>query len=149
MPTQKTIKQYTGFFISFMNFVHNTTYDLDHRFPDEVLAEILPDDILRYFKLKAFEVDGEHVLDETVDRSDGRRASTLHSYKKSISYFMPNKIPSWDRINNTGNPTKTVEINDFIKLVQKLECRKKGSPSHTKRALKKREYQFTINHFER
>jgi hypothetical protein len=126
MPSKKTIQQYTGFFIAFMNFIHETTYNLDHHFTDEVLAEIRHSDVLQYFKFKAFDdVEEDHELDKTVDQSNGRRGSTLHSYKKSISYFMPNKIPTWDRINNTRNPTKTVKINDFIKIVQKMECRKK------------------------
>jgi hypothetical protein len=62
---------------------------------------------------------------------------------------MPNNIPTWDRIHNMGNPTKSVEVNNFIKLVEKLEVRKKGSASQTKRPLQKNEFQIAIYLFER
>jgi hypothetical protein len=43
-----------------------------------------------------------------------------------------------------GNPTKSVEVNNFLKLVGKFEVRKKGKPSRAKRALKKVEFLFAL-----
>jgi hypothetical protein len=61
---------------------------------------------------------------------------------------MPNRIPSWDRMSQNGNPTKSTDIIDFIKLVKILEVQKKGKPSQAKRALTPRDFNFTINLLE-
>jgi hypothetical protein len=136
MPKTKE-ENYKVYLIKFMNFIHDTEYDVEHVFPNEVLGEIVPNDIVRFFKFKAFLIEDDRAICESTDRATGCRNSTLDMYKKSISFFMPNSIPTWDRLNNRGNPTKAVEVNNFLKLVTKFEVRKKGKPSCAKRALKK------------
>jgi hypothetical protein len=42
---------------------------------------------------------------------------------------MPNGLVSWNKLNNVGNPTKSIEINDLIKAVKKTEVRKQGKAS--------------------
>jgi hypothetical protein len=51
---------------------------------------------------------------------EGRSNSLLY-WKKAISFFMPNHQPAWNMLTNSGNPTKSADINDLIKTVKKKE----------------------------
>jgi hypothetical protein len=104
-------------------------------FPTKVW-EIVPNNIVRFFKFKGFLIEENCNICEATNRENGCQNSTLDMYKKRISFFMPNCIPTWDRLNNRGNPTKAVEVYNFIRLVTKFEVRKKGKPSCAKQALK-------------
>jgi hypothetical protein len=136
---------YKKLFIKFMDFIHGTVYDVQHEFTNAILGEIVPNDVVRFFKFKAFGITDDRDICEQNDRATGCREATLDMYKKSISYYMPNSIPTWDRLHNMGNPTKSVEVNNFLKLVGKFEVRKKGKPSCAKRALKKDEFIFALD----
>ena len=48
---------------------------------------------------------------------------------------MPRKSQKWDPVTLVGNPTKSQEVNDFIRFVKKLEVRKEGAPSQVVRPL--------------
>lgn len=50
------------------------------------------------------------------------RASNLDTLKRSISYYMPNKH-EWNAGFGWGNPTKSKEVNNVIKTVEKWEIR--------------------------
>ena len=65
----------------------------------------------------AHEVYGKPDPDESDRPTEGRSASIEFS-KKNISYFMPNKLMKWDMATNTGNPTKSVVVNQLIKQVK-------------------------------
>ena len=41
---------------------------------------------------------------------------------------------------NDGNPTKCSEVNDFVKYLRKLEARKQGAASKTRRPMEEREF---------
>lgn len=43
---------------------------------------------------------------------------TLDYYKKSISYFMPQKEVSWDPAGKMGNPTRSNQVNNLIKKIK-------------------------------
>ena len=46
-------------------------------------------------------------------------ASSLEFMKKAISFFMPNRLLGWNVTTTSGNPTKSIIINDLIKRVKK------------------------------
>ena len=48
---------------------------------------------------------------------------------------MPNRLAHWDVRTRTGNPTKSAELNDLIKMIKKKEVRKQGSESKARRPL--------------
>ena len=114
---------------------------LDFKFPDRanndeipatpVLIELAPDDIVRFFKLKAY---GKEEIGED-DLPTCCRSGTLLNFKKHISYFMPRKNVVWDSIRKDGNPTKSIEVNNVISEVKLREVRKQGVPSQARRAL--------------
>ena len=65
-----------------------TVYDKSFIFENEHLLTLTPEDIVSYFNLKVY---GTPNPDEEACPRYGR-SSSLCFYKKSISYFMPNKL---------------------------------------------------------
>lgn len=68
------------------------------------------------------------------------RANTLAFWKKAVSFYMPNRLHGWRSGSNDGNPTKCAEVNDFIKYIKKLEARKQGAESQTRRPMQEKEF---------
>jgi HEPN domain-containing protein len=123
-----------------MSFRNGQAYAQNSEFTDNQLAEITPNDLARWFCLKAYGVaDPAPNANPTVGRS-----SSLEFYKKAISYYMPNRLSAWDVISNTGNPTRSIEINELLKRIKKKEVRKQGKQSLARRALEKREFEQTL-----
>ena len=54
----------------------------------------------------------------------------------------------WNALANTGNPTRSVEVNNLIKKVKKEEVRKQGKPSNAKRPLEQREFRSILRILE-
>jgi hypothetical protein len=61
---------------------------------------------------------------------------------------MPNKILTWDVRSGSGNPTKSVPVNDIVNTVRKMECRKQGHPSCAKCDMKRYESHKTMRILE-
>jgi hypothetical protein len=101
----------------------------------EQLLAIVPDAIARYFKQLAYgtSTPGPH------DMPTHCRSTNLEQYKKAISFYMPNKILAWDVPSASGNPTKSVPVNDVVNTVCKMERRKQGRPSCAKWDMKREE----------
>ena len=133
---QTTNSAYQGYMVQFMSFLHFTQYDSESTFTMELLAEIAPPDIARWMCLKCFGMEAPG----PEDRPKHLRGSTLEVYKKALSWYMPNRIATWDAIHQSGNPTKSDEVNDLIKFVKQMEVRKQGKPPCTKRALTHEEF---------
>jgi hypothetical protein len=53
---------------------------------------------------------------------------------------MPDRLHGWRSGSNDGNPTKCAEVNDFIKYIKKLEARKQGAESQTRRPMQEKEF---------
>jgi hypothetical protein len=106
----------------------------------EQLLAIVLDAIARYFKQLAYgtSTPGPN------DMPTHCRITNLEQYKKAISFYMPNKISAWDVRWASGNPTKSVPVNNLVNTVCKRECRKQGRPSCAKRYMKREEYRMTI-----
>jgi hypothetical protein len=68
------------------------------------------------------------------------RANTVAFWKKAISFYMPDRLHGWRTGSNDGNPTKCAEVNDFVKYLRKLEARKQGAESKTRRPMEEREF---------
>ena len=103
-------------------------------------------DVERYLRKKAFGVEESVSIEE---RPTLCRSYTLEVYKKVISFFIPNRIPTWDPVTKIGNPTKSVDVNQLIKAVRKHEVRTEGAKSRVKRDLTKQEFLKAINLFTR
>ena len=134
---------YVPYLVSFMSFFHGIQYEKDHVFIDEEIAEATATDVERYMRMKAYG-SAERVAE---DRPTLCRSNTLEVIKRSISFFIPNRIPPWDPVSRIGNPTKSVEVNQLIKEVRKHEVRTEGATSRIKRAMSRPEFCTAINLF--
>jgi hypothetical protein len=108
-----------------MIFVDGIEYSKDHEFKMVQLAQLKPQDIYRWMCLKVFMNADPGPEDNPIHG----RSSSLMYYKKAISYFMPNRLMPWNEIILSGNPTRSVIVQDLIKSVKQKEVRKKGKAS--------------------
>ena len=102
----------------------------------ELLLGIRPE-IVKWFQYKAY---GKSIIGEQ-DRPKECRSSTLVSYKKGLSHFMPRQMSPWDPVNQFGNPTRSEALNAVISKVKKFEVRKQGVETSARRPLEYKEYE--------
>jgi hypothetical protein len=139
--TQAQIKSYQPHILGLMRFLDPNRIVV--AFTDFTLAELgllTPQDTYGYLAMKAYgkpDPDGD-------DRPTLCRSSTLEFVKKALSSFMPNRIPAWNCLTLSGNPTKSTEVNDLIKAVKKHEVRKQGVESSAVRPLELDEFEQLI-----
>jgi hypothetical protein len=94
-----------------------TNYAKDYDFSQQELAAITPTELVWWMCHKVY---GKEEPDEDDNPIEGRSNSLLY-WKKAISFFMPNHQQTWDALTNLGNPTKSLYINELIKMVKKKE----------------------------
>ena len=73
-----------------------------------------------------------------------RRLLLLLYYKKAISYFMPNKLLGWNVQTSSGNPTKSVLVNNVNNKVKKMEVWRQGKETQARQPLTIDEFKYTI-----
>lgn len=61
--------------------------------------------------------------DPKIDNPTQGISSSLHYYKKEISYFIPNNTTKWYVKNNTGNTTISELLTKLIADVEQKEVR--------------------------
>ena len=130
--------------MEFIDSVARDEYPNDIVLEEEKLLEITPDDIARHFKNMAYGTPTPGPNDKPVHC----RSSNLEFAKKAISFFMPDRIAPWTTRDKTGNPTRSVQVNQVIKDVKKAEVRKEGVPSQARRDLKRNEFEKTLEILE-
>ena len=129
--------------VYFMRYRDQVEYEFGHQFTTEQLAAVVPNDLIRYFKFRLY---GNPDADTDIEKPKCR-SNALKSWKKSISYFMPNSHMVWNEIANVGNPTKSKEINKLIGQVKRKEAARRGAPSKKRRALFRSEFEQAMEHF--
>lgn len=134
--TPKNVRRYWSTLLSLMSLKDGVMYDRDHVFTDEHLLTLTPDDVVEFFNLKVYGTPHPDV-DATPKLG---RSTSLESYKKHISYFMPNRLICWDVQNNRGNPTRSIKVNSLINKIKKEEVRKRGKKSVARRPFELNEF---------
>ena len=129
---------------SLMSFVHNRPqgqgYTRTQAYRTSELNAITPIDVLRWMNIKTFGIP-----DPPLDANPvSARSSSLNFYKKSISFYMPNRLIAWSTTRNEGNPTRSNEINDLLKRVKRKEVRKQGVSPKCRRAITDREFRLLL-----
>ena len=137
---QQTNKYYQSYIVAFMSYKDGILYDRNTIFEVGHLGDVVPEDVKRWMCLKAYGLE----LPNEDDRPLYWRSNTLEVAKKAISWYMPNRISAWNSITLVGNPTKSREVNDLIKLVKRAEVRRIGKPSSTKRPLTQAEFRTVL-----
>ena len=130
-------KSYKKYLVDCLNLVNGTSHSKDHSFTDNELYELTPEKIIRYLAFLSY---GKEDPDIDTEFPTHGRSSSLEFAKKAISSFMPNKNMVWNERSNEGNPTRSADVNDFIKVVKKAEVRKLGVPSQARRAFSTNEF---------
>ena len=133
--------RYRRVLVAFMSYRDDAEYDRDYEFTQAELAQVTADDVARYMNQKVY---GTPTPMEN-DRPTLGRSNTLYDIKKALSFFMPNKLMTWDVIECRGNPTRSAAVNDLIKRVKKFEARRQGAPSKARRALKEHEFRHVMS----
>ena len=130
-------RKYRSVLVRMMSYLDGVTYGKDTEFTNDRLIELMPEDIMRYFYFETFGV--ENPKEEEKQRPK-LRSSCIEFWKKSLSSFMPNRLMHWDEMSKRGNPTRSIAINNFIKLLKKLEVKKLGVQSKARRAMTEVEF---------
>ena len=134
---ESKIRRYKASLIGLWNMVHSTNYTVDHSFTNEELFTITPEQVTRYMCMKAY---GTETPNLSTDLPTVGRSSSLEFAKKAISFFMPSRLLPWNEQSRSGNPTKSVQVNDLIKAIKKKEVRKQGKASQARRPMKMEEF---------
>ncbi|KNC85593.1 hypothetical protein SARC_02214, partial [Sphaeroforma arctica JP610] len=69
-----------------------------------------------------------------------RRKSGLSFLKKSISYYMPRLAIDWDPVDMKGNPTRSKDVNDLLKTIERAQLRGEGKADAAKRPIEYDEF---------
>lgn len=120
-------------------------YHIGAGITQQQILSITPNDVARYMKLQAYGTATPTINDRPVHM----RAYSLEYLKKALSYFHPHKNAHWNVESSFGNPTRSVVVNDLIKMVRKHEVRKQGARSRVKRDITKDEHIATLKAFEK
>ena len=114
-----------------MSYKHGVKYPNNHEFTWKELAALTSDDVVGFMNMRAFGM----VTPGPNDKPSHCRSSSLEYWKKAISFFMPNKNHQWNEMTNSGNPTRSQDVNDLIKRVKRFEIRKQGAEPQARRPL--------------
>ena len=127
-----------------MEFHHDTRYPAatTPQFEPDVLGTLTPRQVERWMNISVFGMaDPPNGAKPTCGRS-----SSLEFYKKAISFFMPNKLMAWNSLTNTGNPTRSLQVNNLIKRVRKHEVRRTGKESQARRHFTRPEIRLLLKY---
>ena len=125
-----------------MNYTFGTNHPREYKFSQEELLQLKPEHIYAYMAMQVYGTPNP--TDD--DNPTLGRSSSLEYCKKAISFFMPNRLAGWNVESQTGNPTKSVLVNDLIKVV-KNEVQKEGKASSTRRAMEQSGFVSLIKQF--
>ena len=138
-PTQSPV--YKSVLIAMMSYRDGIEYSKSYKFSPEELGEVTPEDVYKWMAMKVY---GRPDPNNDDNPTHGR-SSSLEYYKKALSYFMPNRLSTWNAIMHSGNPTRSVPVNNLIKAVKKKEVRRQGKPSQARRPLESQEFSSTMH----
>ena len=163
-----TLNQYKSILAKFMDYYKGTNEystsnvpiaiisdaDFQRLSPDERVAKkyvtkeelfmVTPEDVEKWLIEKVYSVRNTTFDDLPADAIANFRSDTIETYKKSLSYFMPNKIHPWNEVLRQGNPTKSSLVNNLVKGTRQKELREAGKKSSARRELDPLEYQQTL-----
>ena len=143
MVHAKTLAKCKAVLVKLMSWLFNHEYEENQQFSREQLSAVSATDIVNYFKFRCYDT-----LDPEENAVPVVRNSALKFWKKSISYFMPNKHMQWNELTNTGNPTRSLEVAAFLKDIQRKETRRQGAPSQARRPLAMTEFRAVQTHLK-
>lgn len=130
---KKGTPMYLSYMVDFLSFLDGIRYPPGTIFPVERLLTLVPEDVVRWFKVRTF--GGLDVVFRPMETEFLLRSNTLMVMKKSLSFYMPDTSSAWSSRTKTGNPTRSKPVNDFVKFVRQAEVRGIARVSQAKEAL--------------
>ena len=106
------------------------------QFSKAQLSALRPSDVVSWFSVKRCGVE-EVGPDNCPTRG---RSNSAKFWKKALSHFVVNRHVQCNSINNVGNPTRSQEINKFLREVILHETRRQGAPSQARRSSTREEF---------
>ena len=136
-------KEYVSVLCQFLSFMDGITYsrhDFNMAISQARLLEITDHDVARYLTFKAF---GTPAPAADAYPTFGRTNGLLYQ-KKALSWFMPRKNLKWDDVEQCGNPTKSIAVQNVLDFVAKHEVGGTGRPSNARHAVEWDEYYVNV-----
>lgn len=124
-PEFEVKRRYKRLLVEFMTFRDQQDYDRATEFTPDQLATIKPADVRRWMCVKVY----GNPDPGPEDNPTMGRASSLEYYKKALSYYMVNSHEAWNETALIGNPTRSKEVINLIKLVKQKEANQQGKAS--------------------
>ncbi|KNC81982.1 hypothetical protein SARC_05731 [Sphaeroforma arctica JP610] len=132
MPIPENLVVYNTITRKFLNWFR-PNYDFDQHTNlkanndnlREILLAIQSDDLCRYFNELAYGIQ----IPGPDDRPTLKRANGILFDKKAISWYM-RRNNEWDLVDEKGNPTISLALNNMIKQVAPWELRGEGLTVH-------------------
>lgn len=121
-----------------MSYRDSATYANNHEFTQEELSLITPAEILRWLNVQTYGIPEP----DANDNPTMARSNSIKYWKKALSASMPNRMMQWNEVAQTGNPTRSVAVNDLIKRIKKKEVRRQGAASQARRPMKREEFEL-------
>ncbi|KNC75743.1 hypothetical protein SARC_11739 [Sphaeroforma arctica JP610] len=121
MVQAKVMAEYVKNMIRFLEYWRpeknwNEEYPDTQMIPYSELIDILPSDVCDYFNKLAYGTEDPG----PEEFSTQRRKASLEFL---ISKYMPRKRLEWDPVEMKGNPTRSGEVNDLLKAIERFETR--------------------------
>lgn len=124
-----------------MRYKHRINFPPDYEFSIEELSAITPEDIYKWFSYKLYGIEMPGPSDNPIFG----KSNSMLSWKKHISFFIPDNLIQWSVQSRSGNPTQSRIINDLINVVKKKETRGLGRPSQADRPFEKEEFHQVLS----
>ena len=115
-------KNYKPCLVQLMNYLDspNPPYSIETEFDEGRLLQITEKEVYSWICTKAY-----GMADATLENNSiGARSNSIHFSKKAVSFFMSNKNTQWCVMNKCGNPTRSMLVNELIKMMKKKEVQK-------------------------
>ncbi|KAL7492567.1 hypothetical protein ACHAWT_002170 [Skeletonema menzelii] len=132
-PKASQINRYQRVLHEFMESNLSRAFPLNYRFTEEELSTVTPESIMKWMNKKICGDENTDMLHGDIPTPVRCSHHVLDFYKKSISYFMPNKGQVWDPDTKRGNPTRSKDINNLIKKVKEIGDTAEGEQKKRKR----------------
>ncbi|KAK1746653.1 hypothetical protein QTG54_003260 [Skeletonema marinoi] len=132
-PKASQINRYQRVLHEYMEHNHSRAFPLNYQFSEDELSTVTPESILKWMNKKICGDADADMLHGDIPTPIRCSHHVLDFYKKSISYFMPNKGQVWDPETKRGNPTRSKDINNLIKKVKEIGDTVEGDQKKRKR----------------
>jgi len=133
---------YKPILLRMMSYLDDEEYERGTVFTQAQLGALTENSVMKWFNHEVYDVpepEEDHDLNPLI------RSNTIKYWKKTLSFFMPNRLTAWNELTGHGNPTRSRKLNDLIRKVKRKEVRGQGAPSRARRSITGNEYRRVLD----